>query len=161
MELEKEGVPVVVTLVKPSAINTPYPEHAANYLGGAAPALPPPVYEPEVVARSLVACAEKPTRELTVGAGGRALALMGQVAPRLTDRYMEAALFQQQKRTDRPTRQGPGTVQEPQADGNRVHGDADGRVLGSSLYTQARLHPGVALGAALAIGLGLAAALRR
>jgi short-subunit dehydrogenase len=161
MELDKEGVPVVVTLVKPSAINTPYADHAANYMADGAPSLPPPVYEPEVVARTLVACAERPTREITVGAGGRALALMGQLAPGLTDRYMEATLFRQQKRTDRPARQGPGALQEPQADGNRVHGDAPGHVLRSSLYTQARMHPGLTLGAALATGLGLALTLRR
>jgi short-subunit dehydrogenase len=161
MELQKEGVPVVVTLLKPSAINTPYPEHAANYLKDAAPSLPPPVYEPEVVARALVAVAEKPTREVTVGAGGRQLALMGQLFPRLTDRYMEATQFDAQKRTDRPVRQGPGAVQEPQADGNRVHGDARGHTMKSSVYTWAKLNPLVTAGAALAVGLGLAAALRR
>src|SRR5918997_407997 len=32
MELEHEGAPVSVTLIKPSAIDTPYPEHARNYL---------------------------------------------------------------------------------------------------------------------------------
>ena len=37
MELEQDGAPVSVTLVKPSAIDTPYSEHARSYLarGGA------------------------------------------------------------------------------------------------------------------------------
>ena len=43
MELEHDGVPIWVTLVKPSAINTPYVEHARNYMDKA-PKLPPPVY---------------------------------------------------------------------------------------------------------------------
>ena len=32
MELEREGAPISVTLIKPSAIDTHYPEHARNYL---------------------------------------------------------------------------------------------------------------------------------
>ena len=32
MELEHDRIPIAVTLVKPSAINTPYPEHARNYM---------------------------------------------------------------------------------------------------------------------------------
>ncbi|HLA63967.1 MAG TPA: SDR family oxidoreductase [Rhodothermales bacterium] len=160
MELEKEGVPVSVTLIKPSAINTPYPQHAGNYMKDATPTLPQPVYEPEVVARAIVACAERPTRELTVGAGGRMISMMGTLAPRLTDRFMEATQFDAQKRTDRPVRQGPGAVQEPQADGNQVHGDVKG-AMAHSLYTQAKLNPGVTFGVALAAGVALGAALLR
>ena len=32
MELEEEGAPISVTLIKPSAIDTPYRQHAKNYL---------------------------------------------------------------------------------------------------------------------------------
>jgi hypothetical protein len=41
MELEKARIPASVTLVKPTAIATPFPEHAKNYLEQE-PALPPP-----------------------------------------------------------------------------------------------------------------------
>jgi len=161
MELEREGVPVVVSLVKPSAINTPYPEHAASYME-AAPTLPPPVYAPEVVARTVVAVAEKPTREITVGAGGRALALLGQLAPRLTDKYMEATMFEQQQREDRPARQDDGHLQEPKPDhGAHVHGDAPRHVLQSSAYTWAKMNPLPVYGAALVLGLGAVLATRR
>jgi NAD(P)-dependent dehydrogenase (short-subunit alcohol dehydrogenase family) len=34
MELEEEGAPISVTLIKPSAIDTPYREHAKNYMPG-------------------------------------------------------------------------------------------------------------------------------
>ena len=37
MELEHDRIPIAVTLVKPSAINTPYPEHARSYLEGRRP----------------------------------------------------------------------------------------------------------------------------
>jgi short-subunit dehydrogenase len=161
MELEKEGVPVVVSLVKPSAINTPYPRHAASYMEQA-PTLPPPVYAPEVVARTVVAVAARPTREITVGAGGRALALMGQVAPRLTDKVMEATMFDLQQREDRPARHDEGHVQEPLPDGGaHVHGDAPRHVLQTSAYTWAKLNPVPVYGTALVLGLGAVLALRR
>ena len=160
MELEKEGVPAVVTLIKPSAINTPYPDHAGNYMD-AAPSLPPPVYEPEVVARAILACAEKPRREISVGVGGLMIGAMGKLLPRATDLYMEATQFDQQKRDDKPNRQGPGGLQDPIPDeGAHVHGDAPSRVRQSSAYTWMQLNPLATLGAALAVGVGLALAAR-
>ena len=45
MELEAEGAPISVTLIKPSAIDTPYKDHAKNHLG-VLPQNPPPVYSP-------------------------------------------------------------------------------------------------------------------
>ena len=53
LELEAEGVPVSVTLIQPTAIDTPYPEHAKSYLG-VEPTHMPPVYAPEVVARAIL-----------------------------------------------------------------------------------------------------------
>jgi len=49
MELEDEGAPVSVTLVKPASINTPFFDHAKSEMG-ATPKPVPPVYAPEVVA---------------------------------------------------------------------------------------------------------------
>ena len=140
MELEKEGVPVSVTLVKPSAINTPYPEHAANYMD-VEPKLPTPAYAPEVVARAILAAAERPLRDVTVGAKDGAMAVLGGVAPRLTDKIMEAAFFDQQ-RSDAPA-QGDreGTLQEPKPGSGRVHGSTDGHVFQSSVWTQLQTRP--------------------
>ena len=70
MELEHDKLPIAVSLVKPSAIDTPYLEHARNYME-AAPSFPPPVYAPEVVATTILKCAERPVRDVTVGGGGR------------------------------------------------------------------------------------------
>ena len=92
MELEHDKIPISVTLVKPSAINTPYVEHARNYMDEA-PTLPPPIYGPEVVADAILRCAVKRVREVTVGGGGRATAVLGMVAPRTMDLYMERAMF--------------------------------------------------------------------
>jgi hypothetical protein len=137
MELEHDRMPISVTLVKPSAINTPYPEHARSYLEDGAPALPPPMYQPEVVARAILTCAEKPVRDVVVGGAGRAQILMGAIAPRLTDRLMEGPMWKQQKRYD--MHHAPaGNLEQPQRDG-RAHGVGRGRVMQSSAYTSAVL----------------------
>ena len=158
MELEKEGVPVSVTLIKPSAINTPYPEHAANYMDKEA-ALPTPAYAPETVARAILSAAERPVRDVTVGAKDGAIAVLGGIAPRLTDKLMEASFFDQQKGDAPYTGDPSGTLQEPRAGSGRVHGNADGHVFQSSPWAQLQARPlataGVALGAALALTLGL------
>jgi short-subunit dehydrogenase len=87
MELEHDGVPVSVTLVKPSAINTPYTSHAKNYFS-VEPQNPPPVYAPELVAKAILRAAQVPTRDVVIGGGGRAITMAGVYAPRLIDKVM-------------------------------------------------------------------------
>ena len=154
MELEKEGVPVSVTLIKPSAIDTPYAEHAANYMDAEAK-LPEPTYAPEVVAEAILSAAEKPVRDVTVGAKDGIMSVLGTVAPRLTDKLMETAFFDQQKK-DRPnTGDREGALFEPDADGVSKRGDAD-LVMGASPYTFVQRHPMAAAGVAAAAGVTLA-----
>lgn len=158
MELEEEGAPVSVTLIKPSAIDTPYREHAKNYLP-VEPQNPPPVYAPETVAEAILHCAEHPERDVYVGGGGRALSSMGEHAPRLTDRMMEKTMFDLQQ-TDKPAsasrREGlyypSGELEE--------RGGYDGHVAESSLYTKATLHPVITGALLFGSGLALAALLR-
>jgi hypothetical protein len=157
MELEHDRIPIAVTLVKPAAINTPYPEHARNYLEDGVPALPPPVYAPEVVAEAILRCAERPVRDIIVGGAGRLQVALGNLAPRLTDVYMERVMYGQQKSFDR-TQPREGNLDRPQRDG-RAHGPHRGHVMKSSLYTKAALSdvtralPYVAAGAALVAGV--------
>jgi NAD(P)-dependent dehydrogenase (short-subunit alcohol dehydrogenase family) len=89
MELEREGAPVSVTLVKPGAIDTPFPEHARNFMDEP-PRLPPPLYAPEVVADAVLFACANPRRTLYAGGGGLLSSIAGQLAPRLTDAIMEA-----------------------------------------------------------------------
>jgi NAD(P)-dependent dehydrogenase (short-subunit alcohol dehydrogenase family) len=55
MELEEQGVPISVTLVKPASIDTPFFEKAKTYLG-VEPQPVPPVYAPEVVSTRRRSC---------------------------------------------------------------------------------------------------------
>ena len=57
MELEMDKAPVAVSLVKPAAIDTPYPLHAKNYLDRE-PQHAPPAYAPDLVAEAILHCAE-------------------------------------------------------------------------------------------------------
>jgi short-subunit dehydrogenase len=151
MELEAEGAPVSVTLIKPSAIDTPYFKHAKNYMD-VEPKPPAPVYAPEVVANAILRAAEHPVRDITIGGGGRFLSAMGTALPRLTDIYMERAMFSSQQ-SDLPAEQQPGNLYEPLGRENLERGSYGGHVMKSSVYTQAALSPGRML---LAAGVGLA-----
>ena len=151
MELETDGFPISVTLIKPSAIDTPYKDHAKNYLG-IQPENPPPVYAPDTVAEAILHSAENPVRDLFVGGAGKALSTMGEYAPRLTDRIMEATMVGQtanggEADSDRSLE----SLYEPNDSRLSERGNYNGHVAESSLYTKASMHP-VLTGTALALG---------
>jgi short-subunit dehydrogenase len=156
MEVEEAGWPVAVTLVKPASINTPFTEHARNFMR-AEPEFAPPVYAPEEVARAILRCAERPTREVIIGGGGRMLTMAGALAPRLTDRYMERAMVAQQQKDERAHT--PDSLYAAQADGRR-RGRTNRHTMERSLYTRAalsdaaRVLPFVAIGALVAAAVG-------
>jgi short-subunit dehydrogenase len=154
MELESEDAPISVTLIKPAAIDTPYKDHARNYLGVKAEN-PPPVYAPETVAEAILHCAENPVRDVFVGGGAKGLSAMGEYAPRLTDKVMEKTMLGIQ-RSDEPS---DGNPQEGLYDSKdaslRERGGYEGHVMESSLYTKASLHPMLTGAALLALGAGL------
>lgn len=150
MELEADGAPVSVTLIKPSGIDTPYALHAKNYTDGE-PKLPPPAYTPETVAHAILHCAEHPTRDVFVGASGKALAAIGYHAPGLTDKVM-AKLFPALQTYNRPPRPREQNGLYSAAGSLEERGNYEGFVMGTSLYTHAALHPMIT-GAAL-LGAG-------
>ncbi|HEV2761404.1 MAG TPA: SDR family oxidoreductase, partial [Pyrinomonadaceae bacterium] len=139
MELEAEGAPVFVTLIKPSGIDTPYTQHAKNYMESE-PTVPAPVYAPDAVAEAILHCCEQPVRDLFVGAGGKAISASGQYAPRLTDRLMEATMTKMQSSGKLPRADREGGLHK--ASGELAErGAYDGHVAESSAYTKATMHP--------------------
>ena len=137
LELERAGAGVSVTLIQPTAIDTPYPEHAKSYLG-VEPTHMPPVYAPELVARAILASAQRPRRSVLVGGGAKVFTTVERFVPRLGDRFKEATAFGGQ-RTDRPDRNDD-TLFSPRSGDISVRGHYQGRVMQSSVYTGARLH---------------------
>lgn len=161
MELEAEGAPVSVSLVKPTSIATPFPQHARNYLP-VEPTLPPPVYAPELVAEAILHCAEHPERDVPVGTPAAVMTALEQVSPRAMDWYAEAKAIPQSM-TDQPAR-GDGTraLDRPSHD-LRERGELPRHVFEHSLYPAVRIHPlrsAAALASAALVAGGLWSAWR-
>ncbi len=158
MELEAEHLPIQVTLLQPSAIDTPFPQHARNYMDEE-PSLPPPVYAPRLVAEALLHCAAHPERDMIVGGGGKQMSLAEQFAPTLTDKAMETPTFVKMNKGGKPPKQPQGALHAPTF-GGQERGEYEGHVRETSLYTKAVMHPAVAGGLLLAAaGLTLGALL--
>lgn len=153
MELEEDGAPVSVTLIKPASINTPFPDHARNYLRRV-PKLPPPIYAPEDVAAAIVHAAEHGGRDYYIGGGGKVMSTLNKHLPRAVD-WAGSNVLSKMSYTDEPARGSrAGALFKAGRDGN-VHGQSPHHVM-RSYYTQASIHPLIA--GVLAAGAGLAAA---
>jgi short-subunit dehydrogenase len=135
MELEKEGAPISVTLVKPSAIDTMFTAHAKNYMEKE-PALPAPVYAPELVADTILYAARHPRRDVFVGGRARLVSASAQAMPRAMDRFMKALMFRQQKSklASAPGRRDALHAPHPGQE-LRQRGGASGSVVEHSPYT--------------------------
>jgi len=139
MEVEHDRLPISVTLIKPGAVDTPYAEHAKNYLPNE-PTVPPPVYAPEVVAETILYCAEHPVRDVFAGGGGKMLSMLGNLMPRLADKLMEKSMLKAQQRGE-PERDRQDHGLYGPARGLKERGGRAPYVSESSFYTQASLHP--------------------
>lgn len=153
MELEADAAPVSVTLIKPGAIDTPFPLNAKNYLDSA-PQDVAPVYAPDAVAEAILHCAQTPVRDLFVGAGGKGNAAMGHYAPHLPDKCGEKYVIPGTE-SGKP-RSGRDALDQP-SEKLQERGNYPGHVAQSSLYTRASLHPLLTGLAALSAGLVLRA----
>ena len=160
MELQADGVPIAVTLVKPAGIDTPIGQHAENH-GGARgqeageAQIPPPVYDPQLVADAILDCAVHPRREVTVGGVGRAQVLFSQHFPALYEwlapRVAKGA-YSPTKEQPKPSNLKWGVGAGRERSGEHPHARR------TSLYTAAALHPRTTATVGLG-GLALAAGL--
>jgi NAD(P)-dependent dehydrogenase (short-subunit alcohol dehydrogenase family) len=158
MELEHSQAGISVTLIKPNGIDTPYPEHARNKLAKPA-AIPPLLYDPELVAKAICFACETPRRELLVGGQGFMLTKLGNMVPGLTDQVMERFMFEEAQTSQvPPSPAADDNLFEPREDG-RTRSNQGNSVRKTSLALEAQMHPltTVALGlagAAAALALG-------
>jgi NAD(P)-dependent dehydrogenase (short-subunit alcohol dehydrogenase family) len=157
MELAVDAPNVSVTLIKRAGINTPYPEHARNYLDQPV-RIPPVLYDPRLVAKAILHACETPTRELTVGGTGWLIEKFGNLAPTAADKFTEAF-----GRALQTTRQLPPVARvdnlfRPREDG-AIESSGNYFVRRTSLMLEAQMHPAVAaIGGIAAAGAGLALA---
>ena len=146
MELHEANAPVSVTLIKPSAIDTPFPQRAKNYLDKE-PVLPPPLYQPEDVASAIAYAAEHGGRDYYIGAGGKVISSLNKHIPSTID-WMASRMSGLQS-SGPPRRPRDGSFHQPANDG-QSRGEPIYPVR-RSLYTGAQTHPILAT-ALLAIG---------
>ena len=155
LELREEGAPVSVTLIQPAAIDTPYTEHAKNYMD-VEPKHMAPVYAPEIVASAILECAAHPHRNLRVGGAAKLFTMTEKVAPGLADRQKMGAF--QAQRGDAPARDDD-TLHTFRPNDARLRGNYPGRVKKTSAYTAIAKRPVAAsLVGLLAVGVGAVAA---
>jgi len=155
IETEADNLPVSITLIKPTAIHTPFPQNARSYLPYE-PQLPPPVYAPELVAEAILYSAENPTRDFFVGGMAKVHSSTALNTPRLHEKMNESMIdsMQNSGEPSRPDRH-DGLYQTNSQLSER--GGQDRFVLEHSLYQQAKLHPALTTTIAVAGGVALAA----
>ncbi|MFL6192796.1 MAG: SDR family oxidoreductase [Thermoanaerobaculia bacterium] len=115
---EVDKAPVSITLIQPTAVDTPFPEHARNYMSQE-PMLPTPMIEPEKVAEAILGAAAKPERDVKVGAMSKMNTTVAKIAPSLGDK-MSAKQADRQQRKESP-RHPEGTLYQA-GEAGRIHG---------------------------------------
>ena len=102
--------PVSITLIQPTAVDTPFPHHARNYMDKE-PKLPSPMIEPERAAEAILHAATHPTRDKKVGAMAMVNTMTAKLAPRMGDKM--AATYDKRQNYDEPPRNPGGALREP------------------------------------------------
>jgi short-subunit dehydrogenase len=153
-ELRHEGVPISITNILPSVINTPFYNKARTKLG-VKPTGVPPYYQPNIVAAAILHAAEYPTRDTIVGDVGRVIDLLQKIAPDLVDTLVGAIAVPFQKTNTIKAADNPNNLFEPIEGYDRATGDFTDKTIPSFL-DWFDLHPLAKWGT---VGLGVLALL--
>ena len=113
-ELLHDDVPVTVTLIQPGATDTPFPQHARNYMDRE-PALPTPLDDPFHVAEKILEAATSEKRAIKVSAMSKMNVAIAKFAPALGERM--AAKQMDRQHYDEPPRDPEGSLHEPKRTG--------------------------------------------
>jgi hypothetical protein len=141
-----------VSIVLPAGIDTPIAGHAAVHADGGA-LIPPPVYDPQLVADAILDCVVTGRREITVGGIGRAQVLFSEHFPALFEWL--APLATKALTTKAKAQPKPDNLGAPQRAGEEHSPDQPGRPF--SVYTTAAKHPLAVIGVGAMLAIGLAA----
>ncbi|HWH01304.1 MAG TPA: SDR family oxidoreductase [Pilimelia sp.] len=137
---------IAVCTVLPATIDTPFFAHAGNHTGRSLTP-PPPIYPPQLVARTIVGLLRRPRREAYAGGAARLLALQWRMLPGVSEwllgRYAAKAQF-----GPRPAANTTGNLFGESHDEASISGGWHGRRR-AALRTSAAL--GLAAGAAAVV----------
>ena len=125
-QVRVEDQDISIVLVQPTATNTPYPQHARNYMDRE-PKLPTPLIDPHRVAEAILDAAQKGGREVKVGAMSHVNTATSKLLPALGER-MAAKQAGRQQHGQRPRRP-EGTLFRPGETGQVYGVDEEGQVL--------------------------------
>ena len=126
VELEHDRIPVSVTLIQPGATDTPFPQHARNYMERE-PALPTPLDDPFDVAQAILRAATHGGHAIKVSGMAKMNTFMAKFAPPLADKMGVRQMDRQQYAE--PPRNPEGTLFTPGESG-QVRGSGGERVKG-------------------------------
>jgi NAD(P)-dependent dehydrogenase (short-subunit alcohol dehydrogenase family) len=157
VELKHEGIPISVTNVMPSVINTPYYNKVRTKLG-VKPTGVPPYYEPSLVADAILYVAEHPTRDFIVGDVGKVIDLLQRISPQILDNLLLLIGFAGQRTNEPKSEDAPNNVFEPIQGYDRVEGDF-GNLTIPTFTDWLDKNPPLKWGALAAAALGVAAVL--
>jgi NAD(P)-dependent dehydrogenase (short-subunit alcohol dehydrogenase family) len=152
VELQHEGIPISVTSIKPSVINTPYYNKVQTKLG-VKPTGIPPYYQASLVTEAILYVAEHPTRDFIVGDVGKVLDLLQRLSPELVDTLLLLVGFQGQRTNEPKSEDAPNNVFEPIQGYDRVEGDF-GELVIPSITDWLDKNPPLKWGALAATALG-------
>ncbi|MGM0930384.1 MAG: SDR family oxidoreductase [Actinomycetota bacterium] len=107
---------IKVCTVLPATMDTPFFQHAANYMGRKAQAMPP-VYTPGRTARAIVARAASPRAETIVGPLGRVMVSQHRLTPRPVEAVMAAQVKRAQLSRTKHAPATAGNLYDPVAGG--------------------------------------------
>jgi short-subunit dehydrogenase len=107
---EVDKAPIAITLIQPTAVDTPFPQHAKNYMDKE-PKLPDPQIDAQKVADAILDAASNHSRDVKVGAGAVLNTLIAKVAPHLGDKLSAKQVERQP--SDEPPRDPEGTLNKP------------------------------------------------
>jgi short-subunit dehydrogenase len=118
VELEADHAPVSVTLIQPTAVDTPFPQRAKNYTGQE-PKLPEPRIDPGQVAEAILDAMTTSRRDVKVGMMAKMNTAMSHLLPGLSDRM--AAKQMERQHYQEPPRRPEGTLHAP-GEAGHTHG---------------------------------------
>ncbi len=133
VELMYDKIPVSITEILPSVINTPFYDNARTKIG-VKPTSVPPFYSPDIVVDAILYAAENPIREMTVGDSGRVLDLAQRLSPSLVDSLMAIFAIPLQHSKKPKAETDPNNLFEPvesNPDFNRADGEYRNLVIPS------------------------------
>lgn len=115
---ELDNAPVSITLIQPTAVNTPFPYNAKNYMDRE-PKLPSPMIDPHRVAETILETATEGGRDVRVGAMAVINTTAYKLMPGLADKFSAMQANRQQE--DFAPIDPEGALYKPSHSG-RIHG---------------------------------------